>query len=366
MEQAWLLDVFEREWMGNEGEKFEFKPNDVVEGYRVIQPLGEGAASEIYLVKDPRTQEVWALKHVHREGHKDTRFLDQAIHECEVASALKHPAIRRIERLIKQKKLLSLQAVILLMEFVDGISMEKQPPRHDLDLFLDLFIQACEGLKHMHDRGYVHADMKPNNIIVCDGNVAKIIDLGQSCKIGTVKERIQGTPDYIAPEQVHRRAITPKTDIYNIGASMYWVLTGNFIPTALAKSDALVSRVDDNLLDKPKPVTQFNAGVPQKLNDLILQCVEADHEKRPQHMGEVVDQLRLLLGLHRARNQRSSVGGGSGSPVNRGSPSSSGIMPSMGNGGPSGGSSGLGMRALNQGSKAGDSSMGSKGPVGGK
>lgn len=356
--------MIERAWMAEAGDQFEFKANDMVEGYRVIQPLGVGAASEIYLVKDPRTQEVWALKHVHREGHKDTRFLDQAIHEYEVASALRHPAVRRIEKVIKQKRLLSLQAIILIMEFVDGISMEKQPPRADLDLFLDLFIQTCEGLKHMHDKGYVHADMKPNNIIVCDENVAKIIDLGQSCKIGTVKERIQGTPDYIAPEQVHRRAITPKTDIYNIGASMYWVLTGTFIPTALAKSDALVSRVDDNLLDKAKPVTQFNAVVPPKLNDLILQCVEADHEKRPAHMGEVVDQLRLVLGVLRARNQRSGSMG-SGSPVHRGSPSSSGIMPSMGNGGASGGSSGMGMRAINQGSRSGDPSMGSKGPAGG-
>ena len=70
--------------------------------------------------------------------------------------------------------------------------------------------------------------------MVSPDGVVKIIDLGQSCAIGTVKPRIQGTPDYIAPEQVHRRAITPKTDIYNPGATMYAVLTGERVPTALA------------------------------------------------------------------------------------------------------------------------------------
>lgn len=299
--------------MADAGSQFEFKAGDVVEGYRVLQPLGEGAASEIYLVQDPRSREIWALKHVHREGHKDTRFLDQAAHEYEVSSALRHPAIRRIERLIKQKKLLSLQAVILIMEFVDGISMERQPPRADLDRFLDLFIQACEGLKHMHERGYVHADMKPNNIIVCDGRVAKIIDLGQSCKIGTVKERIQGTPDYIAPEQVHRRAITPRTDVYNFGATLYWVLGGENIPTALAMNpDALVSRVDDNLLKRAKPIAQLNPRIPPKLGELIMKCIEPDEARRPASMHDVADQLAFISGVlkaHRAMAQRREAGG---------------------------------------------------------
>ena len=83
------------------------------------------------------------------------------------------------------------------------------------------------------------------------GKWKKVIDLGQSCPIGTVKPRIQGTPDYIAPEQVHRRPITPLTDVYNFGATMYWVLTRQHVPTALAKGDSLMGSLDDNLIAKP-------------------------------------------------------------------------------------------------------------------
>ena len=195
------------------------KPGDMVEGYRVLKEIGRGAASIIYLVQDPKSKQIWALKHVEKNDPKDQRFLDQAEREYKIASEFNHPSIRKIDRMIKKRtNLVNTRDLYLVMEFVDGISEEKQPPR-TFQKAVDIFHQVARALAHMHDRGYVHADMKPNNIMVMDG-VAKIIDLGQSCKIGTVKERIQGTPDYIAPEQVHRRAITPKTDIYNLGATM--------------------------------------------------------------------------------------------------------------------------------------------------
>ena len=79
----------------------------------------------------------------------------------------------------------------------------------------------------------MHADIKPNNILIDDHGIVKIIDLGQACAIGTVKKRIQGTPGYMAPEQAHRHEITPKTDIYNLGAMMYWTLVGEVIPTSM-------------------------------------------------------------------------------------------------------------------------------------
>jgi len=165
----------------------------------------------------------------------------------------------------------------------------------------------------MHERGFIHADMKPNNILVAPGAggkspVAKVIDLGQSCKSGTIKPRIQGTPDYIAPEQVHRREITAKTDIYNLGATMYWTLTGKPIPTALAKGDSLVSRIDDELMPRPTPVLELNPRVPARLNELVMQCVEIDPANRPQSMAYVADRINLILGMMRAKNEQSGAG----------------------------------------------------------
>lgn len=276
-----------------------FKAGETVEGYRVHTALGEGAASHIYLVQDPKTKQVWALKHVHRGDAKDARFLDQAIQEYQIASKLNHPNIRKITRLIKKtRRLLYLTDVMLVMEVVDGVSMDRRPPKR-FDDAVSLFEQTARAMGHMHERGFAHADMKPNNIMVCqsaNGPMAKIIDLGQSCTLGTVKGRIQGTPDYIAPEQVHRRPITSRTDVYNLGATMYWTVTGRHVPTALPRGDSLVSRIDDHLIPKPRAASEINPRIPGKLNELIMHCVEIDPEDRPDDMGHVVEVLQNVLG----------------------------------------------------------------------
>ncbi|MBN8644421.1 MAG: serine/threonine protein kinase [Planctomycetes bacterium] len=271
------------------------KPGTKLAGYNVLAEVGRGAASIIYLVQDPKTKQVKALKHVEKADPKDQRFLDQAEIEYEVSSKVRHPLVRQIERVIKEKEGLlgGVRHLYLVMEYVDGISIERKPPG-TFEGALKIFIQTARGLAAMHKAGFVHADMKPNNIVVLEDGAIRIIDLGQACPIGTVKERIQGTPDYIAPEQVHRRAITPKTDIYNLGATMYWVLTRQHIPTAIPKeSNSLVSTIDDAFIAKPKPVMELNKRVAQipALNDLIMECVEVDPEKRPEDMDGVAQRL---------------------------------------------------------------------------
>lgn len=281
-----------------------WKKGDTVEGYRVISEIGRGAASVIYLVQDPKTKQIWALKHVVKNNPKEQRFLDQTEAEYKIASQLNHESIRKIPRIIKKGTLLKTNELYLVMELVDGLSLHEEQPE-DMATLIDVFQQTASALAQMHDRGYVHADIKPHNVMVgvdLEGNhTAKLIDLGQSCKIGTVKKRIQGTPDYIAPEQVHRRQITPKTDIYNLGATMYWVLTGRNIPTAMGhQKDSLVGSLDDSLIEKPTPVIEVNPLVPQRLNDLVMQCVEVDLDKRPESMDAVADKLDLILGMVRA------------------------------------------------------------------
>lgn len=258
--------------------------------------LGRGAASIIYLVQDQKTKQVWALKHVTKESAKDQRFLEQAEREFEVASKLNHPVIRKIYKVLKKKQsLLTVSDLWLVMEVVDGASLEREPPS-TFESAASIFEQVARGMAYMHAQGYVHADMKPNNIIVDDEGTCKVIDLGQSCKIGTVKERIQGTPDYIAPEQVHRRAITEKTDIYNLGATMYWALTRQFVPTALtaAKSDSLLNHKDDRLMERPKRPQEINSRVPDLFDKLIMDCVEIDAAKRPRTMLDVADKLNFI------------------------------------------------------------------------
>jgi serine/threonine-protein kinase len=281
-----------------------YKKGDSIEGLRVMSEIGRGAASVIYLVQDTRNKQVWALKHVQKRSPKEQRFLDQAEMEHKIAQAIVHDSIRRIPKIIKKGSLLNTRELFLVMEFVDGISLHEEKPDR-LDQLVDIFRQTAHGLAQMHDAGFIHADMKPHNVIVghdFDGNpTAKIIDLGQSCKTGTVKERIQGTPDYIAPEQVRRGAMTAKTDIYNLGATMYWVLTGRNIPTAMGlKNDALTSSIDESKIERPAPVRSLNPAVPERLDNLILDCVKVRPEDRPENMHVVADKLDLILGIVRA------------------------------------------------------------------
>lgn len=278
-----------------------FKKDEIVEGYRIMSEIGRGAASIIYLVQDEKTKHVWALKDVQKVDDKSERFMAQAEAEYKIAQKLDHDAIRKIPRMIKKKKgLLQLNRLFLVMELVDGKSMDDETVKpRTFEQACHVFRQAAQAMQHMHAKGFVHADFKPHNLIVDSDNVAKIIDLGQSCPVGTIKKRIQGTPDYIAPEQVHRREITPKTDVYNLGASMYWVLTRKKVPTALGKEGSLMGRVDDSLLEKPKPANEINERIPPKLSELIMQCLEVEPDTRPD-MNQVIDRLDLIHAMLKA------------------------------------------------------------------
>ncbi len=349
-------------------------------GYTVLATLGHGARSTIFAVRDKKNQ-VFALKRVIKEGPSDQRFLDQAISEHEICQKFDHPCIRKSYKLIKQRALIRTSEVYVLMEMVDGLTLEQYKPKSMIELCRIVQVVA-DGLSVMHEKGYLHCDIKPNNIMVTqepdineaageadsgvagdgaggaggaggnvggagvfsnngtgdgsekkskttagsrngtaarsDGRVVsesddggnpmihqvKLIDLGQSCPDNTVKERIQGTPDYIAPEQVKRRRLTPRTDIFNLGATMYWLATRQHIPTMMPKrkndsAKAGERAIDDDLdMDMPReirPPMELNPEIPPALSSLILNCVAKSPSDRPESMALVRDRLEMAI-----------------------------------------------------------------------
>ena len=259
--------------------------------YDVLERLGEGARSTIYAVSDPATRHVFALKHVVRAEQKDIRFVEQMETEYEVSKLFSHPNLRRsFDLKIIKTMLVKVAEAFLVMELVDGKPLDVRPPTDMMDI-IDTFIQAAQGLKAMHKLGWAHCDIKPNNILRNDRGQVKVIDFGQSCKIGTVKERIQGTPDYIAPEQVNRKPINEQTDVFNLGATLYWALTGKNIPTLYTvnkkgeHSFLLDSRIDTPL--------DLNPRVPQALSNLVMDCISTRQQKRPVDMDAVITRLEL-------------------------------------------------------------------------
>ncbi len=268
-----------------------------IAGYRILARIGKGAASELYAVQDPKTKQVWALKHVAKNSEKDQRFLEQTQTEYQVGSKLDHPNVRSVHKFIKQRSGFKVTGAALVMELVDATTLDQRRPQSHAEA-VRIFHKVAMGLAHMHAKGFVHADIKPNNIMVTDNDGVKIIDLGQACAIGTVKKRIQGTPGYMAPEQAHRQAITAKTDIYNLGAAMYWVLVGEVIPTALPpkdESDSLYTgAVDTSLVRPPVPPDERDPSVHPLLSKQILDCVRVNPDERPASMSVVANRLELI------------------------------------------------------------------------
>lgn len=272
--------------------------------YDVIERLGEGAGSTIYSVRDPDTGRIYALKHVVRHKEKDVRFIEQMETEFEVSKQFTHPNLRRsFDLKISKTLLLKKTEAFLLMELFDGKSLDVRPPGSIMD-DVEVFIQTAQGLKAMHTLGYVHCDIKPNNILRDASGHVKVIDFGQAAKIGTIKERIQGTPDYISPEQVERRPITVQTDIYNLGATIYWALTGKTVPTQYTVSrQGKYSFLLDTLIQGPQ---QLNPRCPVALSNLVMECVSTAARKRPPDMDEVI--MRLELAKHVLLKEANPVG----------------------------------------------------------
>ncbi|RJP32745.1 MAG: serine/threonine protein kinase [Phycisphaerales bacterium] len=263
-----------------------------IPNYRVVERIGSGADTAIYRARCMRTGTDYAIKTAKVRAPEDMKVIDLMRDEYTVGSRLDHPVIRKVYefRLIRQR--LRTRGALLFMEYVPGISMSDKNFKASLADVLRLFARVAAGLAAMHRAGYVHADMKPGNIIVTPEGDVKLIDLGQSCKLGEVKPRIQGTIDYMAPEQALRNTIDQRTDVFGLGAALHRVLTGKPVPTEMNQT---VNPHSQRLLGKrveeaPQPVL---TELPLPVAKLIDECCRSSPDERPSDIIKV--QQRLVL-----------------------------------------------------------------------
>lgn len=258
-------------------------------GYEVVSRLGEGALSTIYVVDDPKTKQLYALKHVVPSDEKHLRFIEQLETEFKVSRTFRHPGLRKCLDL-KYKKRFFGGAILeagLLMELVDGVCLDQDLPQ-DVPAIVDVFLKVGQALGALHHYQYLHCDTKPSNILRdATGNV-KVIDFGQACLAGTTKQRVQGTPDFIAPEQARCKQLNYFTDVYNFGATTYWALTGRKVPTILTVPKERRDILKDQ--DYPEP-HELNPQVSEDLSELIMECVQVAPAYRPQTIDEVLQRL---------------------------------------------------------------------------
>ncbi len=267
---------------------------DKIGKFAVLATLGAGAHSSILHVRREDDGREYALKVVSIDGEAEKKFLEQAEHELRVSKLLNHPNLVKVHCLELEKGLFGLGGVKkarLLIEYVKGETLDKAKLMKPAKL-MRVFQQMAAGLTHMHQKGVLHADMKPGNVMVGRGNVAKVLDYGLAWIKGEPKDRVQGTPEYMAPETAAHKMVSERTDIYNFGATMYRLTTFQLPPNALPTEGMKMK--ERQFLGLLKPVRELAANTHPKLAELIEKCLQFDANKRPAGMTDVHNVLDTL------------------------------------------------------------------------
>jgi len=261
--------------------------------YRILGKLGTGANSVILLARNAQTGARYSIKVVRVRQPEDMKYVDQLRDEHAVAGVLDHPVLRKTYELrLVRRRLTKINSAILFMEYVDGIPLNDPEFSCPLPSLLSYFRIAAEGLDAMHREGFVHADVKPGNILITPDERVKLIDFGQACTMLTAKPRIQGTIDYIAPEQVARGKLDTRTDVFGLGATLFKVLTGQSIPTDMNRTVNFhcLSLIGKRASELDQPLSVELAA---PIERLIEECCQKDPARRLPDMKAMIDRLEL-------------------------------------------------------------------------
>lgn len=261
--------------------------------YQIISTLGKGAHSTILHIRRQEDSREYALKVVSIADKEEMKFLEQARYEFRVAQLLGHANLIKIYCIeSKRDWLFRVRKVQLLIEYVNGKTLDLVPPM-PMNKLIPVFCLVAAGMVHMHRRGVYHGDLKPNNIMHGKRGEVKIIDYGLAWIKGESKDRIQGTPEYMAPETVRARLVNERTEIYNFGATLYRMATLKLPPSIMASAES--ARMNERTWKSLYvPPSQVNATVPESLETLIGACLQFNPEKRPERMMDVYEQLRAI------------------------------------------------------------------------
>ncbi len=256
--------------------------------YTILSQLGAGAHSTILRISRAEDGRQYALKVVPIGGAEDQKFLEQAEHEYRIAQMLDHANLIKVYHLESQTDwLFRPKKVLLLIELVNNGQTLDHIKTLSVEKLVPIFVQVASALVHMHRRGVLHADMKPNNIVINQRtNQSKVIDYGLAWVKGESKGRFQGTPEYMAPETVALKTVSEKTDIFNFGATMYRMLTWQYPPSLIPQpgSVRMSAKTHGKLL---KPISECNASAPDVLCELVRRCLSYNADQRPERMSEV-------------------------------------------------------------------------------
>ena len=294
------------EAMGDQLDESQFELTHVGP-YEIVAPVGRGGMGIVYKAIDRARDETIAIKvlDLRYDADRKRRKRDYLGREIMIAAQLDHPVIIKMhDQLVIQEDRQGRQRRCLLMEFIDGYDLKKHISERDLTLkqMLNLYIRLCEGMDHLHQNGIVHRDVKPANFLFSrDGKQVKIVDFGLSKSQVGWRTRFMkeggGTRIYMSPEQLRKKSLDARSDIFSFGVTMYELFSGRHPFRGNDKNDvkSLQKRIVSSRY-KPEPPSKYNREVPPALDKIIMKAMRKSLQRRYQSVTEMLMDLTRLTG----------------------------------------------------------------------
>ena len=257
--------------------------------YEITELIGMGGMADVYKATDIVDKKTVAVKILKKEYAENEEFLRRFRNESKMVAALSHPNIVKVYDVGFSDKV-----QFMVMEYIDGITLREYMENEKVLTWKDsvhFIIQVLRALQHAHDKGIVHRDIKPQNIMLFTDGTIKVMDFGiaKSAKeqAYTATDQAIGTVYYISPEQARGDEVDEKSDIYSVGTMFYEMLTGQ----KPFDAEKPVSIAVMHMNNTPKRPRAINPDIPAGLEEIILRAMEKDPENRYQTASDMIKDI---------------------------------------------------------------------------
>lgn len=258
-----------------------------VSHYKILEKLGEGGMGVVYKAQDTNLDRFVALKFLPERLSNSEQDRARFLQEAKAASALNHPNICTIHGIEEHNG-----QMFIVMELVEGQMLSEKKNSISFKQAIDIGIQLSEGLAVAHEKGIVHRDIKPDNIMIRKDGIAQIMDFGLAKLRGvsrlTKEGSTVGTAGYMSPEQVQGQDADHRSDIFSLGVLLYELFTGQ-LPFRGVHETALMYEIVN--VD-PLPMSAVKPDIDPALDAIILECMEKDPNERTQSVKQIAIDLK--------------------------------------------------------------------------
>lgn len=270
--------------------------NEVIGGYRLRRHLQSGAVSQVFEVVEESSKRHFAMKLLLPESASNSEVRSMLFHEAEVGIKLRHENVINILKVSRDP-----HTPHFIMEYFPSGALRSKLMAKDFAFIKEhlrkIFKQAATGLAYMHASGWVHCDVKADNLLVNQSGDLRIIDFAIAKRIPTGFAKLfyrarkaQGTPSFMSPEQIRGKKPDPRSDIYSLGATYYELLTGRPPFRAATQSELL----NKHITDKVDPPKIYNPDISDEMSALIVKMLAKKMEDRPQTCHDVLIPMRKI------------------------------------------------------------------------